>query len=468
MDHEGGSGMAREVLTRGTQVVIDGSPVVLKGVNLGSWMNIEDFMIGLSGTDWQIRHAFKRQFGPDAARQFFDTYERSFISKDDIDAMARMGFNVVRVPFNYRYFESDSRPFEYDGPGFTTLDKLFDWCDQAGVFVLLDFHAAPGGQNTTPPSDSTTGYPQLWLMRHFQDRVVALWEEMARRYRGRSSLMGYNLLNEPITAHDGEQTQAEQAVSMNALNRRMVEAIQRIDQSHVIVIEGDVRSSGGFATLEPALFTDYANVMLTYHHYPLASWEYSVNREDERPDFADPDSLAAFIERQIRHELEFAARVGKPLLLGEFSHGRNDSSGKARAVMTAQLTTAAKYGHSWTLWSYKDIGRAGLLAPRSDTPWSQFVHDPVRTAAIQGCHSSRAKHFDEVYIKTLGKSDRNRPVYDAAWNEEIRGLRRMVLEFEMRKLSEHSLNEILAMPRAFHYGNCVRAEESYEAMKKFL
>src|SRR5690606_40716472 len=30
--------------------------------------------------------------------------------------------------------------------GFKTIDRLLDWCEDNGLYVILDLHAAPGGQ----------------------------------------------------------------------------------------------------------------------------------------------------------------------------------------------------------------------------------------------------------------------------------------------------------------------------------
>ena len=38
----------------------------------------------------------------------------------------------------------------------------------------------------------------LWEQKHYQDRMIALWEEFARHYHSEAFVAGYNILNEPV------------------------------------------------------------------------------------------------------------------------------------------------------------------------------------------------------------------------------------------------------------------------------
>ena len=84
--------------------------------------------------------------------------------------------NSVRIPFNYRHFEDDARPFELRESGFALLDRAIRHCQQHGLYAVPDFHALPGSQNQHWHSDNETHKAGFWAYRHFQDRVVHLWE----------------------------------------------------------------------------------------------------------------------------------------------------------------------------------------------------------------------------------------------------------------------------------------------------
>jgi len=51
---------------KGAAITEDGRPIRLRGVNLGGWMLIEDYMIGLPWTEWKIREQFKKVLGAES------------------------------------------------------------------------------------------------------------------------------------------------------------------------------------------------------------------------------------------------------------------------------------------------------------------------------------------------------------------------------------------------------------------
>ena len=101
----------------GTQFIKDGTPVIFRGMGIGSWLNLEHFMIGIPTPDNQIRSSVTDCFGKETADQFFDQFIRNFITEKDFSFLKSCGVNVVRVPFNYRLFIDDEHPEHYKKEG---------------------------------------------------------------------------------------------------------------------------------------------------------------------------------------------------------------------------------------------------------------------------------------------------------------------------------------------------------------
>lgn len=442
-------------------------PFTPRGINLGSWLNIEDFMIGLQGTDWQIRKAIERQLGAETASAFFQSYRDNYITGADITRIAELGFNCVRLPFNWHYFETSQAPFDYTEAAFAPIDRLFEWCGRHGLAVLLDFHAAPGGQNTTPPSDSTTGYSQLWESAHYQDRTVALWEALARRYARHPALLGYNLLNEPQTNQHGELDPDEQVAAMNALYHRLLRALRSIDTQGWIVISGPVRTSGPLDQLDRTLFED-PRTAVSYHHYPLASYEQGINFESAQAEHADVDTWYRFLEKQTAEELAYVESIDRPMILGEFGWSSKWDSEQAECALAAQIRLHEDRGWGWMIWAYKDLNTLGLFQPRADTAWVRFTQNPCWQTKLETCRAAFAETFDRAYIGSLGKDSNNAHIYDAAWGDGLRGLKRILLEYQIRCLADYPAAAIEAMPECFRLDNCRLREDFLAVLQPYL
>jgi len=95
-----------------------------------------------------------------------------------------LGLNCIRVPFNYRHFEDDINPGVYKEEGFRLLDRVVERCTRENLYVVLDMHAVPGGQNQDWHSDSGVHKALFWQHKEFQDRAVNLWVALAKRYAG--------------------------------------------------------------------------------------------------------------------------------------------------------------------------------------------------------------------------------------------------------------------------------------------
>lgn len=109
--------------------------------------------------------------------RFDHDHFRSFILEPDIQRIAGWGMDHVRLPVDYRVLEDDSRPLQYKQDGFAYIDACIEWCRKAGLNLVLDLHHAPGFSFDSLSENNLFDSPQA------QERFLALWEAIARRYR---------------------------------------------------------------------------------------------------------------------------------------------------------------------------------------------------------------------------------------------------------------------------------------------
>src|SRR5258708_26608356 len=108
---------------------------------------MEIFIDGYQGPESRHRPLMNKELGEHKAAFFFDRLLDHFFAEDDVRFLKTMGVTAIRLPLNYRHFESDMAPSQYMDTGFHRLNQVLDWCEKNEIYVLLDLHALQGWQN---------------------------------------------------------------------------------------------------------------------------------------------------------------------------------------------------------------------------------------------------------------------------------------------------------------------------------
>ena len=122
---------AQYLTTFGKDIVDkDNNPILLRGVGLGGWMLQEPYMMKVAGgasNQKEFKTKIEDLIGADRTEEFYDAWLQNFVTKEDIETMANMGFNSVRLPMHYNLF---TLPIEEEITGENTwLDKGFEMVD---------------------------------------------------------------------------------------------------------------------------------------------------------------------------------------------------------------------------------------------------------------------------------------------------------------------------------------------------
>lgn len=357
----------------GTRIVGDAGPVLLRGFGLGGWMNMENFITGYAGTESQQRRALRRVLGADGYERFFERFLEVFFTEADAAFLKSLGLNSLRVPFNYRHFEDDSAPMVIKEEGLRLLDRVVDACSAHGIYTILDLHALPGAQNQHWHSDNPTQWASFWTHRHFQDRVVHLWEAIADRYRGNPWVAGYNPINEPADAEGS---------TIEPFYRRLEKAIRAVDADHILFLDGN-RYSTQFDQLGDPL----PNAVYTAHDYALPGFvDGGPYPGVSRGEFVDRDRL----EETFLSRTAYMRDTGTPIWVGEFGPVYTGDRRRDEAryqLLEDQLDIYAKHDASWALWTYKDIGLQGLVTVDPASPYMRLIAPVLEKKARLGVDS---------------------------------------------------------------------------------
>ncbi len=219
------------------QDIVDeqGNKILLRGVGLGNWMLPEGYMWKFgdqADRPRKIEKVVADLAGPEYARHFWRKYRNNYITEADIKRIAELGYNSVRPALDSRLFLTEGDNPVYVGEGFELLDHLVKWSRKYGIRVIIDMHAAPGGQTGQNIDDSANDLPELFMDKKYQSRLSDLWVKIASRYKNESAVAGYDLLNEPLPERTGSA--AKYNSQLEPLYRQLTAAIRSVDQRHLI------------------------------------------------------------------------------------------------------------------------------------------------------------------------------------------------------------------------------------------
>ncbi|MDO9367400.1 MAG: cellulase family glycosylhydrolase [Sphingopyxis sp.] len=337
----------------GTQIVDEtGKPVILRGMGLGGWVLQEGYMLKLGevGQQHKIRAKLVELVGEERTAEFYRAWLDNHTTEADIAAMAKWGFNSVRLPihFDQLTLSADKEPKAgqdtWHQDGFQRIDRLLAWSKANGIYLILDLHAAPGGQgNDLAISDRDPATPSLWDSSENQRKTVALWTKLAARYKDEQWIGGYDLINEPnwsfATPGKGNGCDETENKAVWSLQQRITAAIRAVDKKHIVIIEGNCWGNN-YKGLPPAWD---ANMVLSFHKY----W----NRNDAA-------SIADIVALR--------ASYGRPVWLGESGENSNVWYRDAIALVESE-------GIGWNFWPLKKIGFNQPLEIDPGAGWAKIV-----------------------------------------------------------------------------------------------
>jgi endoglucanase len=179
--------------TEGKKIVNKhGEEVLLRGIGPGGWQVMEGYMMqtsGVAGAQHEIRENLIDLMGEEKTNEFFAAWLATHFTKEDVDSMAAWGYNSIRIPMHYNLFtlpiEAEPVPGEntWIETGFQLIDSVLKWSRPHNIYVILDLHAAPGGQGTgSEINDYDPDKPSLWESEENKDKTVELWRRIAERY----------------------------------------------------------------------------------------------------------------------------------------------------------------------------------------------------------------------------------------------------------------------------------------------
>ena len=316
------------ITVKGKEIIgVDNKPFLIRGTNLGNWLVPEGYMFKLKtiSSPRLIDQAFTELLGPEEAKAFWLKYQDTYITAADIHYLKSTGINSIRVPFNYRLFTYENYLGQNNPDrGFELLDSVIGWCKAEGLYVILEMHCAPGGQ-TGANIDDGLGYPFLYKSKAMHEQTIAIWTRIAAHYKNETTVMGYDLLNEPIATYFKAE---EFNPLLEPLYKEITKAIRSVDNNHILFLGGAQWDSN--FKIFGAPFDQ--KLVYTFHKY------WTPTTQDV-----------------IQEYIDFRDKYNVPIYCGETGENKDEWVNDFRLLLE-------KNNIGWHYWPYKKMdNEAGII-----------------------------------------------------------------------------------------------------------
>ena len=298
----------------------------------------------------------------------------AFITERDIKFIDSVGFDHVRLPVDEEQMWDEAGNRNEDA--FTLMQNCLDWCQEAGLRVVVDLHILRShhfNEDVKP----------LWTDPAEQDKFIAFWKDLSRFLKERPvAMVAYEPMNEPV-ADDPEE--------WNRLLARLVDSLRKWEPSRVLVI-GSNRWQSATTFEELKVPQNDTNIILSYHFYePFFLTHYQAGWTDLR-DFKGevnypgqivlnsnlPEHMRVYnrdtLIRMMEKPLRVASNLDLPLYCGEFGIYRDFFPDAKKAWYNDMISIFEEFNVAYANWNYKS-GEFGIVDGSGNPlqPWLNIV-----------------------------------------------------------------------------------------------
>ena len=330
--------------------------------------------VRLTGINW---------FGMETDNKTFHGLWSSNPWRGQLDTMARLGYNTLRIPFSNDSIKPGATATginDFVNPDLIglsplqILDKVIDYAGSKGMRVILDRHRP-----------TSAGQSPLWYTSGVSEATwIADWKTMAQRYANNPTVIGADLHNEPHA--EGTNPAAtgacwgcgDTARDWRLAAERAGNAILGVQPNWLIFVEGVSCPSGGLSNVwdndpsndedcgwwggnlsKAGQFPVRLNVAnrLVYSPHEYAT---SVYRQAWFDDPSYPANMPAIWDKYWGYL--YKQNIA-PIMMGEFGTTLQDPKDKVWLENLMAYTGTGVNGMSFTYWSWNpNSGDTGGIA----------------------------------------------------------------------------------------------------------
>ncbi len=380
------------ITIKGKEIIgADKKPFLIRGTNLGNWLVPEGYMFKFKSVNSPrlINEALIELLGPEETAIFWKKYQDTYITAGDIHFLKASGMNSIRIPFNYRLFTTENYMGQNNPDrGFALLNRVIGWCKKEGLYVILDMHCAPGGQ-TGDNIDDGFGYPFLFKSKAMQQLTINIWRRIAAHYKNETTVMGYDLLNEPIATYFNKD---EFNPYLEPLFKEITKSIRTVDKNHILFL-GGAQWDSNFKIFGPPFDS---KLVYTFHKY----WTKTTTKEviQDYIDFRDKYNVPIYCGETGENTDEWVEGFRKTLEENNIGwhYWPYKKMDNTKGIITFDLPAGYDKLISYTEQPRADFEAIRKAAPDDRGKIKKALYDFLNNSKFENCRPNKG------YIEALG------------------------------------------------------------------
>ena len=246
----------------------------------------------------------------------------------------RQGFDHIRIPIDFRLIYSESTK-SFNEKEIAKFDNVLDLVEKSGLYATIDFH---GWYDITPRDKAA------------KETFLTIWGLVAERYKDRSELISFELMNEPgiklmnVQEHNDLQAEAIAVIRKTNPTRLIICAAPDGNQPWLLK---DLKLPAGDKNLAVAVHI-YHPADFTHQGFTWAGRPANVQIKLDEKGMNE-------LMWNINETQKFIDTTGIPVVLNEFGLNLSLAAREDSAKHLSSLTSfCRKNGLPWTYWQYND------------------------------------------------------------------------------------------------------------------
>ena len=243
------------------------------------------------------------------------------------DAYKTAGFGHVRIPITWDKRVANQSPYEVNDDFFNRVEEIVDWAIERDFYVMINAHH------------------ESWLKNDInaekRARFVAIWTQVADRFKNKSSKLLFEILNEP----NGMTLE-----QVDSLNLEVLAVIRQSNPTRSVIYSGN-----GYTPAEAMKQADIPNdpnIIANFHSYD--PWPFAG--QCTRSWGSEADRLAL---REIYQDVSnWSENFGIPVIVNEFGAAMYDftqpqnicNENDRLEYLKAHVALQKEFGIPGTVW----------------------------------------------------------------------------------------------------------------------